>query len=53
VHHERPRLQAPRARRRLPIIGAGLYVEGNVGAATATGVGEEVIRVCGSYAAVD
>jgi isoaspartyl peptidase/L-asparaginase-like protein (Ntn-hydrolase superfamily) len=36
-----------------PIIGAGLYVEGNVGAATATGVGEEVIRVCGSYAAVD
>jgi N4-(beta-N-acetylglucosaminyl)-L-asparaginase len=36
-----------------PIIGAGLYVDGKVGAATATGVGEEVIRVCGSFAAVD
>jgi isoaspartyl peptidase/L-asparaginase-like protein (Ntn-hydrolase superfamily) len=36
-----------------PIIGAGLYVDGKVGAATATGVGEEVVRVCGSYAAVD
>jgi N4-(beta-N-acetylglucosaminyl)-L-asparaginase len=36
-----------------PIIGAGLFVDGKVGAATATGVGEEVIRVCGSYAAVD
>lgn len=32
-----------------PIIGAGLYVEAGVGAATATGVGEEVIRVCGSF----
>ena len=36
-----------------PIIGAGLYVDGSVGAATATGVGEEVVRVCGSFAAVD
>lgn len=36
-----------------PIIGAGLYVDGKVGAATATGVGEEVIRVCGSFAIVD
>jgi len=36
-----------------PIIGAGLYVDGAVGAATATGVGEEVIRVCGSFAVVD
>jgi isoaspartyl peptidase/L-asparaginase-like protein (Ntn-hydrolase superfamily) len=36
-----------------PIIGAGLYVDGKVGAATATGVGEEVIRVCGSFAVVD
>ena len=32
-----------------PIIGAGLYVDGDVGAATATGHGEEVIRVVGSY----
>jgi N4-(beta-N-acetylglucosaminyl)-L-asparaginase len=36
-----------------PIIGAGLYVDGAVGAATATGLGEEVIRVCGSYAVVE
>jgi isoaspartyl peptidase/L-asparaginase-like protein (Ntn-hydrolase superfamily) len=36
-----------------PIIGAGLYVDGAVGAATATGLGEEVIRACGSYAIVE
>ena len=28
-----------------PIIGAGLFVDNEVGAATSTGVGEEVIRV--------
>jgi len=32
-----------------PIIGAGLYVDNAVGAAGATGRGEEVIRICGSY----
>jgi N4-(beta-N-acetylglucosaminyl)-L-asparaginase len=32
-----------------PIIGAGLYVDNEVGAATATGVGEEVVRVCGAH----
>jgi N4-(beta-N-acetylglucosaminyl)-L-asparaginase len=31
-----------------PIIGAGLYVDNDVGAAGATGRGEEVIRTCGS-----
>jgi N4-(beta-N-acetylglucosaminyl)-L-asparaginase len=36
-----------------PIIGAGLYVDGEVGAATATGLGEEVVRVCGSFAVVE
>src|SRR5688500_6515331 len=36
-----------------PIIGAGLYVDGEVGAATATGLGEEVMRVCGSFDAVE
>ena len=36
-----------------PIIGAGLFVDGKVGAATATGLGEEVVRVCGSFAIVD
>lgn len=36
-----------------PIIGAGLYVDNNVGAATATGWGEAVIRICGSYLVVE
>jgi len=36
-----------------PIIGAGLYVDNEVGAATATGVGEEVIRVVGSHLVVE
>lgn len=31
-----------------PIAGAGLFVEGGVGAATSTGVGEEVMRIAGS-----
>jgi isoaspartyl peptidase/L-asparaginase-like protein (Ntn-hydrolase superfamily) len=36
-----------------PIIGAGLFVDGEVGAATATGLGEAVIRVAGSSAIVE
>jgi len=36
-----------------PIIGAGLYVDGEVGGAAATGVGEEVIKVAGSFAVVE
>ncbi len=36
-----------------PIIGAGLYVAGGVGAASATGVGEESIKSCGSFAVVE
>jgi N4-(beta-N-acetylglucosaminyl)-L-asparaginase len=36
-----------------PIIGAGLFVDGEVGAATATGVGEEVIRIAGSHTVVE
>ena len=36
-----------------PIIGAGLYVDGAVGAATSSGLGEEVIRTCGSHAVVE
>ncbi len=35
-----------------PIIGAGLYVDNEVGAAVATGVGEEVIKICGSHLVV-
>ena len=36
-----------------PLIGAGLYVDGKIGAATATGVGEEMIKVCGSHCIVE
>lgn len=36
-----------------PIIGAGLYVDNEVGAATATGVGEEVMRIVGSHLVVE
>jgi len=36
-----------------PIIGAGLFVDNEVGAAAATGTGEEVIRVCGSHTVVE
>lgn len=32
-----------------PIIGAGLYVDNRSGAAGATGVGEEIIRIAGSF----
>jgi isoaspartyl peptidase/L-asparaginase-like protein (Ntn-hydrolase superfamily) len=32
-----------------PIIGAGLFVDSDVGAATATGVGEAVIKIAGSH----
>lgn len=36
-----------------PIIGAGLYVDNEVGAAGATGRGEEVIRTLGSFYVVE
>ncbi len=36
-----------------PIIGAGLYVDNEVGACTSTGQGEDVIRVAGSHAVVE
>lgn len=36
-----------------PIIGAGLYVDGKIGAATATGVGEEMIKICASHCIVE
>jgi N4-(beta-N-acetylglucosaminyl)-L-asparaginase len=36
-----------------PIIGAGLYVDGKVGAASATGVGEEAIRIFAAASIVD
>ena len=36
-----------------PVIGAGLFVDNEVGAATATGVGEEVVRIVGSHLVVE
>lgn len=36
-----------------PIIGAGLFVDNEIGAATSTGVGEEVIRIVGSHLVVE
>jgi N4-(beta-N-acetylglucosaminyl)-L-asparaginase len=36
-----------------PIIGAGLYVDNEVGAATSTGLGEEVIRIVGCHLVVE
>jgi isoaspartyl peptidase/L-asparaginase-like protein (Ntn-hydrolase superfamily) len=36
-----------------PLIGHGLYCDDEAGGAVATGVGEEVIRVCGAYQVVE
>ena len=36
-----------------PIIGAGLFVDNEIGAATATGVGEEVVKSVGSFLIVE
>ena len=36
-----------------PIIGAGLFIDGEVGGATATGVGEAMIRTAGASAVVE
>lgn len=36
-----------------PILGAGLYVDDEVGAAGATGVGENIMRHCGTYLVVE
>lgn len=36
-----------------PVIGAGLFVDNEIGAATSSGVGEEVIRICGTHLVVE
>jgi N4-(beta-N-acetylglucosaminyl)-L-asparaginase len=36
-----------------PILGSGLYVDNEVGAAGATGVGENIMRFCGSFMVVE
>ncbi len=36
-----------------PIIGAGLFVDNEVGAATSSGLGEEVIRICGTHLIIE
>ena len=36
-----------------PIIGAGLFVDNEAGAATSSGLGEEVMRICGTHTVVE
>ena len=36
-----------------PLIGSGLYADNDVGAAAATGRGEEIVRTCGAFAIVE
>jgi len=36
-----------------PLVGHGVYCDARAGGAAATGVGEEVIKVCGSYQVVE
>lgn len=36
-----------------PILGAGLFVDNEIGAATATGVGEANMRMCGTHTVVE
>ena len=36
-----------------PIIGAGLFVDNEIGAACATGVGESIIKIAGSHTVVE
>lgn len=36
-----------------PIVGAGLFVDNEIGAATSSGVGEEVIRICGTHLIIE
>lgn len=36
-----------------PILGSGLYVDNEVGAAGATGLGENIMRYCGSFLVVE
>jgi len=36
-----------------PLIGGGLYADDSVGAAVGTGVGEEIMKVCGSFLVIE
>ena len=36
-----------------PIIGAGIFVDPEIGAACATGLGEAIIKICGSHTIVE
>ena len=36
-----------------PLVGGGSFVDNDVGAAAATGVGEEILQVCGSFLVVE
>ncbi|MBN1419329.1 MAG: isoaspartyl peptidase/L-asparaginase [Planctomycetes bacterium] len=36
-----------------PLVGSGFYADDAVGAAVATGIGEDIVRVCGSFLIVE
>ncbi len=36
-----------------PLVGSGLYVDNDVGAASATGLGEEILKFCSSFLVVE
>ncbi len=36
-----------------PIIGAGIYIDPEIGGACATGLGESIIKICGSHTVVE
>ncbi|HPA44351.1 MAG TPA: N(4)-(beta-N-acetylglucosaminyl)-L-asparaginase [bacterium] len=36
-----------------PLIGGGLYADNEAGAAAATGVGEDILKICGSFLVVE
>jgi len=36
-----------------PIIGSGLFIDNEIGACTATGQGEDIIRIAGSHAVIE
>lgn len=53
MHHQRYGLQNARSGGRYPLIGSGLYVDPEVGAVTATGHGEEIVRAGGSLLVIE
>ncbi|MEZ4982517.1 MAG: isoaspartyl peptidase/L-asparaginase [Saprospiraceae bacterium] len=53
MYHLRTSLQSSWSQADSPIIGAGLYVDNEVGAAVATGLGEVVLKSLSSFLIVE